>query len=154
MQEAADLLSSAQQTEDMLLSAMQDPGTPAGPAPGTGPAAATNSNPKTAGGQFAPPQQPKLLQRGPCYVELSHFALTGKGLKRPPAYACYCKATGAGVGLSINRTAMEFPGRVLGGIGAALGGRGILGCDYKYTCMRNQVRCSRRIGGCANGLVS
>jgi hypothetical protein len=63
-----------------------------------------------APGPFAPPQQPMLLQRGPCFVELSHFALAGRGLRRPASYACYCKPSGAGVGLSINRTAMEFPG--------------------------------------------
>lgn len=91
-QEAATMLASAQQAEDVLLAAMQAPG-------GAAPA-----------GTFAPPQLPKLLQRGSCYLELSHFALTGKGLKEPAAFACYCKPTGAGVALSINKTAMEYPG--------------------------------------------
>jgi hypothetical protein len=59
---------------------------------------------------FAPPQPPKLLQRGPSFVELSHFSLGGRAVKGAAAFACYCKPVFAGVGLSINRTAMELPG--------------------------------------------
>lgn len=91
-QEAANQLAAAQQSEDALLAAMQSPGGGA------------------AHGPFAPPQPPRLLQRGPSFVELTHFALTGRGLVPPAAWAVYCKPAGAGVALSINRTAMECPG--------------------------------------------
>jgi len=99
LDDAANQLLAAQQAEATLLAAMQPPAT------GSNPAATA-----TIGSPFAPPQQPKLLQRGPWFVELTHFALTGKGLKQPVTFACYCKPTGAGIGLSINRTAMELPG--------------------------------------------
>jgi hypothetical protein len=100
----------AQAAEDSLLAA----------APGGG------------AGPFAAPQQPKLLQRGPRFVELSHSGLTGKGLRRPAAYACYCKPAGAGVGLSINRTACEYPG----GAGCARDGICLLGLELACRCIQ------------------
>ena len=104
LQDAASCLAAAQEAEMALLSAMQCTGSSAPTAAGGTGASGGH------GGVFAPPQAPKLLQRGPCFVELSHFALTGHGLKPPARFAVYCKPTGAGVGLSMNRTAMEHPG--------------------------------------------
>jgi hypothetical protein len=93
-QEAAASLEAAQAAEAaLLLPAPQSP-----VAGGSG------------DGSFAPPRAPRLLQRGPDFLELTHGALTGRGLKAPAAFAVFCKPTGAGVGLSINRTAMEHPG--------------------------------------------
>lgn len=100
LQEAADLLASAAATEASLLSAATAPAPPPGP--------------------LAPPAAPVVLQRGPCYVELTNGRLTGRGIKEPATFACYCKPAGAGVALSINRTAMELPGRVGWGPGCAV----------------------------------
>jgi hypothetical protein len=62
------------------------------------------------------PPPPKLLQRTPTAVTLVAHA-PGPGLRAPPGarkppvrYAAYCKAFGAGVGLSLNKTATEYPG--------------------------------------------
>ncbi|KAG2499074.1 hypothetical protein HYH03_003257 [Edaphochlamys debaryana] len=94
LQEAGDLLTKAQAAEDGLFTAMQ---------------------PELRTRREVPPQ-PKLLQRTPTSVTLVAHP-PGPGLKAPPGarkpptrYVAYCKAFGAGVGLSINKTATEYPG--------------------------------------------
>lgn len=51
---------------------------------------------------------------------LTNFPVSVRGYKQPVAFAAYCKPTGAGVGLSINSTAMEYPGS---GVKVPLGSR-------------------------------
>ncbi len=94
LQEAGDLLTRAQAAEDGLFEMAQ---------------------PDLRARRDVPPP-PKILQRTPTSVTLVAHP-PGPGLKslpgarKPPCqYVAYCKAFGAGVGLSINKTAMEYPG--------------------------------------------
>lgn len=90
MQEAADLLVKAQQSEDSLFSTMQP------------------TAPSSRALQQLPP---KILFRSQTSVSLTNFQqFAVKGNNVPAKFAVYCKATGAGVQLSINRTTMEYPG--------------------------------------------
>lgn len=89
LQEAAEALVAAQAAEDSLLAAAQ----PAAPS-----------------ARREVPLAPKVLTRSPSELTLTHFPLTLKGSKRPVKYAVYAKSFGAGVGLSINKTATEYPG--------------------------------------------
>ncbi|PNH01366.1 hypothetical protein TSOC_012750, partial [Tetrabaena socialis] len=100
--EAGDLLVKAQAAEDGLFAAMQP----------------------DLRARRDSPHPPKLLQRTPTSVTLVAQP-PGPGLKAPPGarkppvqYIAYCKSYGAGVGLSINKTATEYPGS---GVMAPLG---------------------------------
>jgi hypothetical protein len=93
LQEACDLLQAAQQSEAGLFASQQPPASSA-----------------TISSQNSKPLQPKILCRTPNSVTLTHFPLCVRGYKQPASFAVYCKHTGAGVALSINSTAMEYPG--------------------------------------------
>jgi hypothetical protein len=93
LQEACDLLQTAQQSEAVLFASQQPSAASLGPS-----------------SQHCKPLQPKILCRTPNSVTLTHFPLNVKGYKQPASFAVYCKQTAAGVALSINSTAMEYPG--------------------------------------------
>lgn len=93
LQEACDLLQAAQQSEAGLFASQQP--------------SASSTNPSS---QLCKPLQPKILCRTPNSVTLTHWPLSVRGYKQPASFAVYCKQTGAGVALSINSTAMEYPG--------------------------------------------
>ena len=57
------------------------------------------------------PWQPKVLFRGTNSLMATHCPSRLKAAGQAAQYAVYCKPTGAGVGLSINKTAMELPGK-------------------------------------------
>eukprot|EP00775_Hariotina_reticulata_P005829 gene5829-6070_t len=59
------------------------------------------------------PHQPTILCRSPNSITLANSSLDHlltASTKAPVKYAAYCKATGAGVQLTLNKTAMEYPG--------------------------------------------
>ncbi|KAG1679322.1 hypothetical protein FOA52_009354, partial [Chlamydomonas sp. UWO 241] len=86
--EAAECLVRAQAAEDGLLAQ-----------------ARPDVRPRTA-----VPLQPKILQRGPTSCTFTHFPFALKGAKRAARYCIFAKNFGAGVGLTVNKAAMEFPG--------------------------------------------
>ena len=90
MQEACDLLQAAQSSEAEMFAAHQPPAT-------------TSQH----GSSLLPP---KILCRTPNSITLTHLPVNVRGYKQPVSFAAYCKPTGAGVALSINRTATEYPG--------------------------------------------
>lgn len=118
MQEACDLLSAAHASEAELLAAQQPP------------AASLN-----ASHPYARLLQPKVLCRTPNSITLTHFPLTVKGYRQPISFAVYCKPTGAGVALSINRTAMEYPG----GLCALLAVAHVFRCAANYLGLSQSV---------------
>jgi hypothetical protein len=91
LEAAAQALVEAQQAEAALIASMQQP---------------------LASGQLRKegPWQPKVLFRGTNSLVTTHFPWRLKAANQVAQYAVYCKPTGAGVGLSINKTAMELPG--------------------------------------------
>ena len=92
LSEAADLLVKAQASEDSLFS---------------------QSQPKEASsGSKGTPLPPKILQRSNHTCTLVHFPFSPSpaSSKQPVNYAVYAKSYGAGVGLSVNKTGMEYPG--------------------------------------------
>ncbi len=88
LQEASELLHQAQAQEDLLLSSQQ----------------------QVTLGKSSVPLPPKVLERTPTSVTLTHFPLHLRGGRTPASYAVYCKSYGAGVALSINKTSMEYEG--------------------------------------------
>jgi hypothetical protein len=97
LQEACELLQTAQQSEAGLFTSQQPSAVSQGPS-----------------SQHFRPLQPKILCRTPNSVTLTQFPLNVRGYKQPASFAVYCKQTGAGVALSINSTAMEYPGGFVG----------------------------------------
>ncbi|MEW5312856.1 MAG: hypothetical protein WDW38_004457 [Sanguina aurantia] len=91
LQEAGELLVKAQAYEDAEFACMQ-------------PAAQARTRSSDA------PLAPRVLQRNRNSVTLTHFPLQLRGSRRPASFSVLCKSYGAGVGLSINKTAMEYPG--------------------------------------------
>lgn len=84
------------------------------------------------------PGQPRVLCRAPTSVTLTNPAL--RGAKAASHFAAYCRATGAGVALAINKTSMELPGgfglRVLpdaGWVSSALSVVQIM-CEWGWCC--------------------
>eukprot|EP00798_Chlamydomonas_sp_ICE-L_P023814 gene23814-9377_t len=88
MQEAAELLGKAQSAEDFQFVGAQP----------------------NLGQRTATPLQPKILQRTPTSVVLTHFPLLLKSTKKAVKYAVYAKSFGAGIALGLNKTACEYPG--------------------------------------------
>jgi hypothetical protein len=94
MQEACDLLTSAHKDEIELFKMQQ----------------MTKSG---SSQHLHKPHQPRIASRSPNSITLTHHSmdhLLAVSSKPVVKYAAYCKATGAGVQMSLNRTAMEHPG--------------------------------------------
>ncbi len=126
--EAADSLVRAQASEDALFAGARPFDAPAAAPPSpTGNAASVSASPQATGTlatassgamqqqqqqqhRQSVPLQPKVLQRTPTSCTVVHFPFNLKGNKRPAKYCLYAKSYGAGVGLTINKTAMEYPG--------------------------------------------
>lgn len=88
LSEACECLERAQEREDATLAAAQP----------------------ELGSRTVTPLQPRILQRGPTSVTLSHFPFLLKGGKKVARWAVYAKTYGAGVALILNKTATEYPG--------------------------------------------
>lgn len=103
MQEAAELLVKAQAAEAGHFAIARPAHPDASPNGSSGGA--------SHGGPRDIPPPPVFLQRTPHSVLLTHNTpLSLRGGKRAVTYAAYCKNFGAGVALSINKTATEYPG--------------------------------------------
>jgi len=58
------------------------------------------------------PINPKVLCRTPNSITITTFPLRLSGAARQPArFAAYCKPCAAGVSLTVNKTALEYPGK-------------------------------------------
>lgn len=96
MQEACDALQSAHTSEAEIFKSQQ-PGKEA-------------LRPLSA--HHVRPINPKVLCRTPNSITLTTFPLKLSGAARQPArFAAYCKPCAAGVSLTVNKTAMEYPGK-------------------------------------------
>eukprot|EP00879_Flechtneria_rotunda_P025042 GHRR01026578.1.p1 GENE.GHRR01026578.1~~GHRR01026578.1.p1 ORF type:complete len:516 (+),score=184.34 GHRR01026578.1:750-2297(+) len=93
LKEACTLLQAAQSSEADIFNAQQPP------------TAVKSSDPP-----HSRPLQPKVLRRTPNSITLTYWHVHLRGHTPAVRFAAYCKPTGAGVALTINPTAMEYPG--------------------------------------------
>jgi hypothetical protein len=95
LQEACDALHAAHAAEAELFAAQQPP------------AAAL----KPLSAHHVKPNNPKVLRRTPNSISLTAFPVKlAREAGKPATFAAYCKPCAAGVSLTVNKTAMEYPG--------------------------------------------